>query len=628
MLMTYFLFIERNDLIEFAEKEISGVHYLRAAQTALGVLASRGSGKEDLNQASAGLRQAEQTDAGHLAVTQKADAVLAAMQSVAGGADPTDAIGKVADLMSSLSDNSNITLDPDADSYFVGDILVNQATGILQQASSLIGAAHDLDGASPPTDDQKIAFAEARDGLVSSAGAFAADLTKAIKGNGDGTVKDNLATAAAAVATAVEQLVAATKAADRKPLYAAAATVTKTVRSFMATNADVMEHLLVKRIDGFHATLYTHLAISALFVLLGSVVAWSVVLSISRPMSAVIVAMNAIRNGNYALAVPGTGRKDEIGAVADAVDVFRNHLAAAEAMSREAQRKDAVMAAERKQVMSQMATAFESSVMTVVNTVSSSATEMQVTAQSLASGAHQASGQAAIVAAAAQQATTNVQTVASATEELSSSISEIRRQVAEAAKVSALASEETALTNTRVESLAKAADKIGEVIKLINDIASQTNLLALNATIEAARAGDAGKGFAVVAGEVKHLANQTGKATEEISGQISAVQEETQRTVEAIRNIGSVIDQVRQISFGIASAVEQQGAATHEIARNVQEAAKGTQDVSQNIVGISEAAHNAVDGARQVVAASSDLARNSETMRMEVVRFLDNVRAG
>jgi methyl-accepting chemotaxis protein len=218
--------------------------------------------------------------------------------------------------------------------------------------------------------------------------------------------------------------------------------------------------------------------------------------------------------------------------------------------------------------------------------------------------------------------------VAAATEELSSSISEISRHVSEAAKVSTQASEETARTNTMVEGLARAADKIGEVVKLINDIASQTNLLALNATIEAARAGDAGKGFAVVAGEVKNLANQTGRATEEISSQIAAVQEETRRTVEAIRNIGSVIDQVREISSGIASAVEEQGAATQEIARNVQQAATGTQDVSANIVGISQSANDAVEGAHQILAASGDLAKNSETMRLEVTRFLDGVRAG
>ncbi|MTJ82916.1 MAG: HAMP domain-containing protein [Telmatospirillum sp.] len=349
---------------------------------------------------------------------------------------------------------------------------------------------------------------------------------------------------------------------------------------------------------------------------------------ITGPLAALRKVMGDLAGGNLAVAVSGVDRKDEVGEMARTVQVFKDNALRVREMEREQAEAKAKAEADRKRDMLAMADSFEAAVMGLVKGVSGQATEMRATAQSLASGAEQSSGQAATVAAAAQQATANVQTVASATEELSSSISEISRQVVEAAKVSAQASEETAMTNARVEGLARAADKIGEVVKLINDIASQTNLLALNATIEAARAGDAGKGFAVVAGEVKHLANQTGKATEEISGQIAAVQEETRRTVEAIRSIGAIIDQVRQISSGIASAVEEQGAATQEIARNVQEAAMGTQDVSQNIDGISASVSVTLDGSRQVLDVSSDLARNSETMRTEVTRFLDRVRAG
>ncbi|MTJ82915.1 MAG: HAMP domain-containing protein [Telmatospirillum sp.] len=338
--------------------------------------------------------------------------------------------------------------------------------------------------------------------------------------------------------------------------------------------------------------------------------------------------MTRLAGGDWSVEVTGQSRKDEVGAMALAVQVFKENAQRVREMEREQAEAKAKAEEDRKRSMLALADSFEAAVMGLVKGVSGQAAEMRATAQTLASSAEQASGQASTVAAAAQQTTANVQTVASATEELSSSISEISRQVAEAAKVSTQASEETALTNTRVESLARAADKIGEIVGLINDIASQTNLLALNATIEAARAGDAGKGFAVVAGEVKNLANQTGRATEEISGQITAVQDETRRTVDAIRTIGSVIEQVRQISAGIASAVEQQGAATQEIARNVHEAAKGTQDVSQNIVGISQSVNDAVGGSRRVLEASNDLARNSETMRGEVTRFLETVRAG
>ncbi|PKU25024.1 methyl-accepting chemotaxis protein [Telmatospirillum siberiense] len=355
---------------------------------------------------------------------------------------------------------------------------------------------------------------------------------------------------------------------------------------------------------------------------------WIVRSGITKPLAILGKEMENLAGGRLDTNIEGTARKDEVGQMARTVQVFKENALRIKEMEREQGEAAARAEAERKRAMLAMADSFESSVMGLVKGVSTQATEMQATAQSLAAGAQQASGQATTVAAGAQQASANVQTVASATEELSSSISEINRQVAEAARISATASEETSSTNIRVEGLAKAADKIGEVVQLINDIASQTNLLALNATIEAARAGDAGKGFAVVAGEVKNLANQTGKATEEISGQITAVQEETKRTVEAIRTIGSIIEQVRQISSGIASAVEQQGAATQEIARNVQQAAQGTQDVSQNVVGISEATNNAVAGSQQVLNAAGELAQNSETMRLEVTRFLDGVRAG
>lgn len=282
----------------------------------------------------------------------------------------------------------------------------------------------------------------------------------------------------------------------------------------------------------------------------------------------------------------------------------------------------------RDRMLAELADQFETSVMAVVNTLSSSATQMQTTAQTMTATARESSDQSQTVASAAEQASANVHTVASAADELSSSIVEISRQVADAARVAGSASEEASRTNTMVQSLANAADKISDVVKLINAIASQTHLLALNATIEAARAGEAGKGFAVVAGEVKSLANQTGKATEEISGQIEAVQAETRRAVDAIRTIGNVIEQMRQISSSIAAAVEEQGASTREIARNVEEAAVKTQQVSANISGVTSSAASTGAAAGEVSASAGALAQNADKLRGEVNGFLAKVRAG
>ncbi|MGE5598306.1 MAG: methyl-accepting chemotaxis protein [Bacteroidota bacterium] len=359
----------------------------------------------------------------------------------------------------------------------------------------------------------------------------------------------------------------------------------------------------------------------------GTAAAWVIARSITAPVVAMTGAMGRLAGGDTSVDVPATGRQDEIGEMAKALQVFKDNAIRVAVLRREQEEAKARTEAERKQAMLDMADKFENAVMGLVRGVSSQATEMQATSQTMSAGAQQAAAQAATVASAAQQATANVQTVASAAEELSSSVSEIGRRVEEAAKVSTAASEETARTNTMVEGLAHAANKIGEVVNLINDIASQTNLLALNATIEAARAGDAGKGFAVVANEVKHLANQTAKATEEISGQIGAVQEETRRAVEAIRMIGVVIEQVRQISAGIASAVEEQGAATQEIARNVQQAAQGTQEVSVNIVGITQTVNETGAVSTQVLSSANSLAHDAEALRAEVTRFLTSVRA-
>ncbi|ABC22209.1 methyl-accepting chemotaxis protein [Rhodospirillum rubrum] len=375
-------------------------------------------------------------------------------------------------------------------------------------------------------------------------------------------------------------------------------------------------------------TIWLSRALTGLGLVVGMALSFFVALvGIVHPLARLREAMAKIAQGDLAVAIPGVERRDEAGAMAGAVMIFKTNMQKNREMEEEAKQTDLRVQKERRDAMTQLANSFESRVMDVVKGVSASSTELQATAQSMSRSASQSNTQTTTVAAAAEQATANVQTVASAAEQLSASISEISRQVSESTRISTAASEEAARADAMVQGLASTADRIGAVVKLINDIASQTNLLALNATIEAARAGEAGKGFAVVAGEVKGLANQTGRATEEIGQQIAAVQEETRRTVEAIKGITTVIDQVRQISSSIASAVEEQGAATQEIARNVQQAAQGTRDVSHNIMGVSQSVASTGGAAEQLLASASELARNSETLRSEVALFLSEVRS-
>jgi methyl-accepting chemotaxis protein len=364
----------------------------------------------------------------------------------------------------------------------------------------------------------------------------------------------------------------------------------------------------------------------ALAAVFAAVAGWLLTISVARPVVGMTEAMARLAARDMTAVIPAVGQTDEIGRMAGAVQVFKeNMIKAAEAAEREAAEQKAREA--RTRAVEALTDGFDKDVSLVLKTVASATTEMQQTANSMQATAEETSRQSTAVAAAAEQAATNVQTVASAAEELSSSIGEISRQVADSARIAGQAVTQAEKTNAQVAGLAEAAQKIGQVVQLINDIASQTNLLALNATIEAARAGEAGKGFAVVAAEVKSLANQTAKATEEITGQIQAIQGATRDSVVAIGDIGKTIADINQIAATIAAAVEEQGAATKEIARNVQQASSGTTEVTSNIGGVSQAAGETGAAATQVLGAAKDVARQSETLRAQVEKFLAAVKA-
>lgn len=349
--------------------------------------------------------------------------------------------------------------------------------------------------------------------------------------------------------------------------------------------------------------------------------------SLVTPMRRMTEIMGRLAHGDTSVSIAYLERPDEVGAMARAIGVFKQNAIDMETLRHERETALARTANERHAMMMELADRFETSVMGIVKTVSSSAVQLQATAQSLSDGAHKSGSRASSVSAASERSSRNVQTVATAAEELSASIADISHQVTQAAEISSTAAQKASLANGMVEGLSQAAERIGAVISLINDIASQTNLLALNATIEAARAGDAGKGFAVVAGEVKDLANQTARATGEIAGQITTVQDETDKAVQAIKGVGAIIEKVREISGGIAAAVEEQGVATQEIARTVEEVAQGAQEVSSNVADITDSALSIVGASDQLLAAATDLAANSANLRQEVAEFLTEIRS-
>jgi methyl-accepting chemotaxis protein len=346
-----------------------------------------------------------------------------------------------------------------------------------------------------------------------------------------------------------------------------------------------------------------------------------------RPLDAICGVMDGLAKGDLNVEVPFVEHRNEIGHISRSLAVFKDRLIDAERLRAEREEAAARAVADRKSTMNRIAGEFEKSVGGIVAGAASAATEMQRSAQSLSEIAQETTRQSTTVAAAAQQTTTNVQTVAAAAEELSTSGQEISRQIAQSASMAQSAVAQAGRTNSMVDGLLEATQKIGEVMGLIQNIAGQTNLLALNATIEAARAGEAGKGFAVVASEVKALSTQTAKATEEIADQIQAIRDATGATAGAIREIGATIAQIDEIATTIAAAVEEQGGSTKEIARSVQQAAQGTQGVMQNIAGVTQASGQVGTAAELVLGSAGELAQQSERLKQEVESFLATVRA-
>nr|WP_053239814.1 methyl-accepting chemotaxis protein [Pleomorphomonas koreensis] len=405
------------------------------------------------------------------------------------------------------------------------------------------------------------------------------------------------------------------------------AAINDTLNAFMGV-ANKSQAALQAKSEQMLASSETMLwGISAGGLVLGLVLALLLGRGISRPIVSITRAMQRLSAGELSVTVPGLGRSDEVGTMAATLNVFKEGLQENERLRVEQEHQKAAGEERRRGEMNQLADAFEMAVGGVVQSVVTASSQLQLAARSMTSATEEVSGQSVTVASAAEEASTNVETVAASAEELASSIAEIKRQADESTRVASRAASDAQATANRVRELADSANRIGEVVNLIDNIASQTNLLALNATIEAARAGEAGKGFAVVAAEVKQLADQTSKATSQISRQIGEIQSSTQSSAEAIVGITSIIEQLNAIASSIAAAVDQQGAATNEIARNVSQASAGTHQVSQNIVGITQAATESSSAATQVLASANDLAHQSDTLRDELGRFLTSVRS-
>ncbi len=604
--------------IEFAQKEIVGVRYIAEVRGVQDTVVRGG--------AMPGLIERIKANEATLGADLKtADATQALTKALA-ATDPDAAAQAAADLIGKAADGSNLTLDPDLDSFYTQDALTVKVptaiAGVAALASAVAGTAgHDASVADQVSIGVQVgALQPALDGLAS-------DIDSAAAGNPDKTVAAAVTASVAKVSETAKTVLAAladhAKAADARTLVLP---LLNAITTAGAADAGEVEHLLNARITGFR---WAEMTSSGIALILFLVAVGYVLIVVQRgavkPLRALTAAMNQLAGHDHTVVIAGVARGDEVGQMARALEVFKQNGIASDRLT--AEQAAARAAKEQRQaVMARLTQDFGTSISGTMATLAGSTETMSKAADDMSVAAAGAHEQATGTAERATQSSLDLTSIAAAIEQMTGSVDEVARQVAAAAQVARTASSRAAANHDMMRGLADAATRIGQAIRLIDGIAAQTNLLALNATIEAARAGEAGKGFAVVAGEVKALARQTADATAEIDAQISAVRAASENAVNAMSEIIAVIGEMDVVTTAISATAEQQSATTREIALNVHAVTGATSQAAHAMTEVVEAADHAGNVSRTVLAEVAAIGREAKAMRTEIDHFLVAVR--
>jgi methyl-accepting chemotaxis protein len=617
------LIAQQNIAIDFAAKERVGTFYLRGlAQIHL---ALTGAALDSHQTVPSDLPQVTDLESKFGDSMESADLAAKAAPDVANAKPATLDTTSLRNLIGRIGDKSNLILDPDLDSFYVMDLVVVKMPDLIDRLRDMTTISRKVwqDGKIDTT--EQVDFFVSLGGLKSLLDGIDGDIASAYSGNADGSLKANLDPSYLALKQSMANLVDLV---NKSAIDEATASKELAIQQqFYTTASTELERLLDNRSAGFHHDQMETLVITGLlFVLIVGIVLYTVRRAVIRPVDQLTASMSRLAAGDLDVAIDLAGRQDEVGNMARALAVFRENAIKKRELEA-SQQAEWERRQKRQEFFEAVAERFDAQVGEHLQSLASAATQLDSTARDLLEHADNTNGSAALAATNATTATENSQTVASATVELAASSDEIAAQVNQTTDTAALAVKEAAQARKIMDGLTEVSRDVGSVINFITEIATQTNLLALNATIEAARAGDAGKGFAVVAHEVKQLAGQTSKATDDISTKLAAVESATRDAGQVMERLAKIIEDINLSSTVIASAVTEQGAATAEISRNVNQAADSTQAVSQKMDVVTQSAAYTKEASNDLLAASTDLSTRTTTLRKVVEHFLSEIKA-